>query len=271
MSKNIRKNSNVSSINPAEEISLGEDQGAPYGLDAPAASQVSGGNVFDAIEDFTSAGQITALRAIANSAIIVAVYSAHSFLTEEDAERAESARLRMAQNAELYSYAAAELLTLAQTSFDQPMTLDQALDFACKNAVSQANDDLPDEMLEILGITRDHLKLIDADAKRKAAQRDAALRQSMHDLREGLESEISSYLGDTGDAVLNTLTPEQHNALFAKVASKLQARVGQLLGMRARYSGAIGEAMLLASDVKAADKAYIAFARANAAELRNAA
>jgi hypothetical protein len=271
MSKNIRKNSNISSINPAEEISCGVDQGAPYGLDAPTANQISSGTVFDAIEGFTSVGQITALRSIANSAIIVAVYSAHTFLTEEDANKAEAARLRMVQNAELYNYTATSLLTLAQTPFDYPMTLEQALDFACKNAVSQANEELPDEMLDILGITREHLQLIDADAKRKAAKRDADLRQSMRDLREGLAGEVSSYLSASSDEVLNQLTPDQHQTLFTKVVGKLQARVGQLLGMRSRYSGAIGEAMLLANDVKVADKAYIAFMRANAAELRNAA
>lgn len=244
---------------------------APVGLAPSSPRQVSGATVFDVIPNLSSVGQITVLRAIANGALIASVFAAHDMLVTEDEERAEAARLRMAQQAELASHAALELGTLAQNAFDKPMTLDDALDFAATTAAERKPEDLPAEVLEALGITAEQLKLIDATEQQKAAQRSAKLRKSIRELREDIRAEVASFIGTDSSEVVNQLTADQHQALLRKAVQKSQARMQQLIGSRARYSGALGEAMLLASDIKTLDKALVGFTRANAGELRDVA
>lgn len=244
---------------------------APVGLAPSSPRQVSGATVFDVIPNLSSVGQITVLRAIANGALIASVFAAHDMLVTEDEERAEAARLRMAQQAELASHAALELGTLAQNAFDKPMTLDEALDFAATTAAERKPEDLPAEVLEALGITAEQLKLIDATEQQKAAQRSAKLRESIRELREDIRTEVASFIGTDSSEIVNQLTADQHQALLRKAVQKSQARMQQLIGSRARYSGALGEAMLLAGDIKTLDKALVDFTRANAGELRDAA
>ena len=277
MSKNIRKNTVTSLATGHFAESKGSDESsAPVGLEPTTASQVTGPTAFDVVEDLSSVGKIVALRAIANSALIAAVFAAHATVVadaadDRDEEKVDQARQRMAQQAELASWATVELGTLAQSRFDQPMTLGEALDFACSTAAERMPDDLPQEVLDALGISAEQLKLIDATEKQKAAQRSAALRESIRDRYDDIAAEVQSYLGTSIGDVTNTLNADQHQALLRKVGQKLQARMAQLIGMRARYSAALGEAMLLSADVKTADKALVAFTRANAGELRDAA
>ena len=248
-----------------------EEGNAPVGLERTSAAQVSGATVFDVVGDLSSIGQITVLRAVANSAIVVAVFAAHDVLIQEDEERVEAARRRMAQNAEVYSYAATELGTLAQSPFDQPMTLEQALDFAVNTAAERKPDELPDEVVEALGLTMEQVKLIDAVEQQKAAKRSSQLRESIRDNRDGIAAELASFVGAHSDDVVNQLDANQHQALLRKAVQKSQARMGQLVGMRSRYSAALGEAMLLSADIKTLDKAFVAFTRANSGELRDVA
>src|SRR5690606_8495610 len=161
--------------------------------------------------------------------------------------------------------------TLAQNAFDKPMTLDEALDFAATTAAERKPEDLPAEVLEALGITAEQLKLIDATEQQKATQRSAKLRESIRELREDIRAEVASFIGTDSSEIVNQLTADQHQALLRKAVQKSQARMQQLIGSRARYSGALGEAMLLAGDIKTLDKALVDFTRANAGELRDAA
>ena len=277
MSKNIRKNTVTSlATGHFSDRQGAEESTAPVGLEPTTASQVTGPTAFDVIEDLSSVGKIVALRAIANGALIAAVFAAHATVVadaadDRDEEKVDQARRRMAQQAELASWATAELGTLAQSRFDQPMTLGEALDFACSTASERQPDDLPQEVLDALGVSPEQVKLIDAAEKQKAAQRSAALRESVRERREDIAAEVHSYMGTGLGDVINTLDANQHQALLRKVGQKLQARMAQLIGMRARYSAALGEAMLLSADVKTADKALVAFTRANAGELRDAA
>lgn len=278
MSKTHTRKSNVSKLatgHYAEQQGT-EESTAPVGLEPSTANQVTGPTAFDVVEDLSSVGRIVALRSIANGALIAAVFAGHATVVadaaeERDEERVELSRRRMAQQAELASWATVELGTLAQSRFDQPMTLAEALDFASSTAAERQPDDLPQEVLDALGISAEQLKLIDATEKQKAAQRSAALRESIRDRYDDIAAEVQSYLGTSIGDVTNTLNADQHQALLRKVGQKLQARMAQLIGMRARYSAALGEAMLLSADVKVADKALVAFTRANAGELRDAA
>ena len=160
MSKNIRKNISAASAAIDELADRRADQAhaklelrdheftttenneanAPCGNAPSTAEQVSGTTVFDIIPRLSSVGQITALRSIANGAIISAVYAARDAVTVTDEDDEFAARVRMAQQAELYSYAAAELQTLASTPYDLPMSIDQAVEFAESSAAAQKPD-----------------------------------------------------------------------------------------------------------------------------------
>lgn len=261
---------------------------APLGLDPSAASQVSGNTIFDEVFNLSSIGQLTVLRSMANSALYSAIMAAHSRVTwdgpTDDTGALNAAELkrlayfeslpaRINQQRALYEYAAKEASHLSSSEFDAPMDFDTMFDFACTNASQQtANDDLPDDVLEALGITRAQLKLIDADEQKRQAKRDSDLRASLKEMRSSIAAEVGGLVPDLGnDEVTTSFTAEQHVRLYEKAVKKLQDRMAQLLGIRHRYDGALGDAMLLASDVKTLDKAYVAFRRRNSSELRNAA
>ena len=63
------------------------------------------------------------------------------------------------------------------------------------------------------------------------------------------------------EGVVDQLNPQQHLGLFNKISKKLSTRVRQVLGIRDRYDGALGDAMLLSADIRELDKAYIGFTR----------
>lgn len=258
---------------------------APLGTAASTAAQVSGTTVFDVIDDLSSVGQTTALRSIANGAICAAVFIANEYLSYDGPrgdtgeldgqqlqalERWEALPARMTQQADLYSWAAAKLVVLRTSKYDDPMTLGEAIEFAATSAgLNRQNDELPDEVLEALGISRAQLAMIDADERRRQAARDAALREQVRTNAAEIAGELGSMV-DTlhpNDAVLESFNADQHAALFRKVARKLSARMSQLLGMRSRYDAAIADAMLVSADVRSVDKAQVAFLRANEGEL----
>lgn len=279
MSKTHTRKSNVTSMATGHftDRSGAEESNAPVGLAPTTPEQVSGPTVFDVVGDLSSVGQIVILRSIANSAIIQAVYSAHDALVlrnaeDSDDEKIAAATARLARSAQLYSHATTELGTLAQNRFDQPMTLAEAVDFAANSATERKPEELPAEVLEALGITAEQLKLIDAVEQQKAAQRASRLRESIRENVEGITAEVNSFIGTFSDIdVTEQLTAPQHQALLRKGVEKLQAQMSRLIGMRSRYSAALGEAMLIGQDVKAIDKALVQFTRANIGELRDAA
>ena len=261
---------------------------APLGLDPTGASQVSGNTIFDEVFNLSSIGQLTVLRSMANSALYSAIMAAHTRVSwdgpTDDTGALNAAELkrlayfeslpaRINQQRALYEYAAKEASHLSSSEFDAPMDFDTMFDFACTNASQQSvNDDLPDDVLEALGITRAQLKLIDADEQKRQAKRDNELRASLKQVRGAIAAEVGGLVPDLGnDEVTTSFTAEQHVRLYEKAVKKLQSRMAQLLGIRHRYDGALGDAMLLASDVKTLDKAYVAFLRRNNGELRDAA
>lgn len=260
---------------------------APLGLDPSAASQVSGNTIFDEVFNLSSIGQLTVLRSMANSALYSAIMAAHTRVTwdgptEDNGELNAAELKRMAyfeslparinQQRALYEYAAKEAAALSNSEFDAPMDFDTMFDFACTHASQQQVNDLPDDVLEALGITRAQLKLIDADEQKRQAKRDSDLRASLKEMRSAIAAEVGGLVPDLGnDEVTTSFTAEQHVRLYEKAIKKLQSRMAQLLGIRHRYDGALGDAMLLANDVKTLDKAYVAFLRRNSSELRDAA
>lgn len=252
-----------------ERVTLGDI--APAGLAPSVGAQVSGATIFDVVEDLSSVGQVAVLRAVANGAICGAVFAQHQALTDDDEDRAEQAQQRAYQQAELYSYASDELAPLAMSQYDKAMTLEDALDFAGQQASDQrVPDELPDEFLEQLGISREALKLVDAQEQQKQKQRDAKLRESFRDRRDDIAAEVAGYIGGRSDNVVNDLVAEQHIALFNKAAKALSKRMTQLLAIRQRYDGALGEALLVSGDIKIVDKAFKHFRRENESETRAA-
>lgn len=265
-----------------------DEPDAPLGMEPSTAHAVSGNTLFDEVYSLSGPGQIVVFRSLANSALYSAIMNAHTRCawdgpTEDDGALTpqESKRLdyylslprRIQQSRELYEYAAKELLTLSTSEFDEPMSFDTMFKFVASNA-TQRNivDDMPDELLEAFGITRAQLRLIDADEQKRQAKKDAELRASISQLRSSIEIEVGGIAPELGSAdITEQLTAEQHIRLFTKAISKLQARITQLIGLRHRYDGALGDAMILATDVKALDKASINFRRRNAAEIRDAA
>lgn len=258
---------------------------APLGTASSTAASVTGATVFDTVDELSAIGQITALRSIANGAICAAVFIANEYLSYDGPrgdtgelsgqqlqalERWEALPARMTQQADLYSWAASRLLVLRSSKYDDPMTLGEAIEFAATSAgLNRQGDELPDEVLEALGISRAQLALIDADERRKQVARDQQLREQVRTNAADIAGELGSMVDvmHADDAVLGSFTADQHAGLYRKVARKLSARMSQLLGMRSRYDGAIGDAMLVSGDVRTLDKANVAFLRANEGEL----
>lgn len=262
---------------------------APAGLSPSSAKQVTGSTVFDIIDELSSTGQIVALRSLANGALYAAIMHAHTKVTwdgptQDDGALSvpeqrrldyyESLNGRINQQASLYAYASHQLAPLAATQFDEPMDFDTTFDFAANNAsqADRGDAEMPDELLEALGITRAQLKLIDAAEEKKRAERDVKLRESLREHRTVIQAEIGSLAYTQGDdQVTGTFTADQHVAMYRKVADKLRGRVNQLVAIRGRFDGALGEAMLVSADAKTVDKAYVQFARKNQSETRDAA
>lgn len=249
------------------------DQGHDHTVTKPRYDV--GATAFDAIEAMSSVGQITSYRAVANGAICGAVFAINDslMLQDEDDEKSDEARFRSAQQIELYLVAKDKLENLAITKFDMAMSLDDAIDFASKNAAGQRElTDLPDEVLKAIGIGRGELTLIDATEKQRQLQRDAKLRASLQTNERQIRAELLSLI-DNGftDGVMDQLNAQQHLGLYNKLAKKLSGRVRQVLGIRDRYDGALGDAMLLSADIRELDKQYVAFTRRNKEELRETA
>lgn len=260
---------------------------AMVGLAPSSGAQVSGNTLFDELFNLSSVGQVQVLRTVANGALYAAIMIAHDIVswdgpTDDDGtlneaevrrlEYYESLPRRLQQQIELYEYAVSELMPLATSPFDKPMDFDAMFDFVAANASRRSdNDELPDDVLEALGVTRDQLKLIDAAEAKKQQAKDVELRASIVEHEASIRAEINLDPGRGNSNVCDTLTAQQHANLLQKAVKKLQARVHQLLAIRNRYDGALGEAMLIATDAKTLDKAYAAFVRRNAAELQQAA
>lgn len=227
-----------------------------------------GPNVFDAISSMSHVGQVTAYRAIGNSAICCAVYNCFNFLDSDcDDEIAEQL---MRQNVELYDFCGTELETLAATKFDRPLTVEDAVKFIASNATASLNlDTLPNDVLEALDITPEQLKLIDAKAKEAQAKRNIKLRESMSQKADAITKELNATVGSGTEHVVDQLTAQRHANLFQKVSIKLKAKQMQVLGVRDRYQGALSDAMLLSNDIRELDKAYVNFLRRNAGDLRD--
>lgn len=234
-------------------------------------------DAFAVIEDLSLPGQKVALRAIANSAICGLVFLAHTFTswdgpTHDDGELAPADIKRLefferlphliSQKAELYTVAAMRLAPLAMSMFDKPMSLDDALDFAANAAASQMPGDLPDELLEQLGISRAQLKLIDEAEHKRRVQQDVKLRESVRVNLAAIRHEVEHHLNRAGDdeqAVIDALDTATHAALFGKVAAKLSRGLTDALAKRDRYDGALADAMLISGDIRFWDKAQRRF------------
>lgn len=302
MSKNIRKNSAASIEqqikNEDAELSRLDtrshefthhddtDENAPAGRANSVARQVSGPTVFDAIEDLSSVGQVTSYRSLANGALCGAVFALNELLgwtgpTEDNGQlgarglialsRYERLRPRIGQLVDLHNYAALQLAPLIGDSvFDAAMTLDEAIEFACNNAgMQQDTDRLPNEVLEALGLSAAEVAAIDAEDAVKRVAEGQKLRQSLRDNAEGIKAELENQidLALGSEDVVTSFNAMQHRALLQKTQRKLSARLKQLVAQRNRYTGAIGDAMLISADVRAMDKAFVKFCRANVGEL----
>lgn len=245
---------------------------APAGMAPSTGSQVTGITVIDLVEDLSSPGQIAVLRAIANGAICGAVFAQHQALTDDDEDRAEAAGFRAAQNAELYSFISDKIGPLVMTQYDRPMTLEQAIDFASSQARdNRVNEELPEEFLEMLGLSREAVKLIDATEQQKQKARSEKLRESIRLNAEAITADVASFIGTDSDNVVNELTAEQHVALYDKSSKALSKALTRLIAVRSRYDGALGEALLVSADIKIVDKAFRDFRKKNDSELRDAA
>jgi hypothetical protein len=237
----------------------------------------SGGDVFAIIPDMSRVGQVTSYRALANGAIAAAIYIAHDLLglDREEGEKFDELNGRLVKQCELYNIALGECGTLAQSDFEMPMDFDTMFDLLANSSAQRKSAELPDEVLEALGITRSQLRLIDAEGERERQARDQALRASLRDNADGIRAEVESIMGSTDAAdvsqFLDSLDVNTHAALFRKLYDKLSAAQHRALKNRDRYSAGLSDAMLLTSDIKIADKANTAFLRRNAGALRDVA
>ncbi|MDO5610535.1 MAG: hypothetical protein Q4G62_07170 [Pseudomonadota bacterium] len=240
--------------------------------------------IFNAIDTMSRAGQIVCLRAIANGAVCGAALAFHDAITKENEDEAEEARKRAVRQSELYACIHSLLEPISQEpKYDMPMDVEAALIFASQNAVSQAPIEMTDELLEEFGLTKAEVAAIDDLEKRRSAERDAKKRASIRENMDGIRSELWSAIDDTrydiswedqengvesGDKehehleeLVADMEDAQMEALYEKVSAKMHARIGQLIGLRGRYKGAVGEAFVLRDDLKKLDTAFVKFSR----------
>lgn len=260
---------------------------APAGRAPSVARQVTGPTVFDVAEDLSSVGQKTVYRSLANGGLCGAVFAYNELLnwdgpTMDNGQlgprglialaRYERLRPRIGQMIDLHNYAALQLAPLVEpgNNFDACMTLDEAIEFACNNAGTQQDQDvLPPEVLAALGLSALDVAAIDAEEAVKRAAEGVKLRASFRENAEAIKAELvnSIDLALGSDDVTTSFNAMQHRNLLAKTQRKLSARMKQLVAARNRYTGAIGDAMLISADVRLIDKAFVQFCRANVGEL----
>lgn len=302
MSKNVRKNSSVEKQIKAEDAERAalelrnhefagdtrDEDDAPAGRGESVAAQVSGPTLFDALEDCSSVGQVTAWRAISNGAKCGVVFAVNERLswdgpTHDNGElgvrgllalaRYERMPARIGHLIDLANYADLMLEPLVAGGFpgDRSMSLDEVIEFACNNAGmnQEPQDQLPVEVLEALGISREEIAAIDAEEATKRAVEGQKLRASCRENAEAIRAELVGQLDIAlgTDDVTTSMNAQQHRALFQKILKKMGARLKQLIASRSRYTGAVQDAMFVASDSKQLDKAYVQFCRANVGEL----
>lgn len=243
--------------------------------------------VFGCIDELSLPGQRVALRAIANSAVCSAVFLAHSYTswdgpTHDTGELTESEMRQLdyyerlpsmlSERAELYSIAYNRYSPMAQGPRDMPMSLKDAIEFATTRGGSTPSPDLPDELLEQLGITRAQLRLIDEAESKRRERQDAQLREAIKENVASITSEIESEFrvvnrGDFDEQeAIERLPVKANAALFDKISKKLGEGMGRAIAQRARNQNALGEAMLLSGDIKLWDKIHRAFLKETAGD-----
>lgn len=266
------------------------DEDAPAGRGPSVARQVTGPTVFDVIEDMSSIGQISSWRSLANGSLCGVVFALNERMnwdgpTEDNGQlgvrgllalaRYEQLGPRIGRLIDLHNYAALQLAPLiGDSTFDACMTLDDAIEFASNNAgMNREQDQLPAEVLAALGLSREDLAVIDAEEATRQAIAGQKLRQSVRDNSEAIRAELVNQIDIAlgNDEVTTTYNAMQHRSMLQKTQKNLAKRLKQLIAARSRYTSAISDAMLLSADVRALDKAFVAFCRANSGELNETA
>lgn len=235
-----------------------------------------GNDVFTAIENLSVVGQVTGYRALANSAVCGAVFLSNTLLswdgpTDDTGELTptelrqlefyQSLPQRICAKAELYDVACDRLLGVAQSDFDKPMSLEDAIDFAATQSTAQVPAELPQEILEALGITKAQLALIDSQETQRRQAEVKKLRASVQINRAGIASQVGSYLSTAHSEqdVIAQIDVDTMGGLYQKVSQKLSGGIGRALAKRDRYENALGDAMMLSRDLPTLDASYKAF------------
>lgn len=301
MSKTIRKtttsknndivNNEKSLAKLQAEENAKREETKPYGTEPGTGAQLSGRTVFDALDEAQSTTQLAGYRALANSAIFGACLQALDMVDDERraneandqdvADRQEQARQRLNTQVKLYNYACYAMAPFVQSQYDEAMTAEAALDFISTNNRALQSREMSDETLDAYGLTREDYKHARAVAAQRQKERDAATRQRMRDHRAEVLEAVNTRLSGQLDEqyiheLLNSFTADQHVRMYTKVLTKLRARAADLLVRSENFNGEMSmqlksDAGVIATDAKFIDAAYVAFARANANELRLAA
>lgn len=233
-----------------------------------------GPSIFDAVSQLSSAGQLVALRSIAASGIVGAVYAANQALqtygtthVKDDIALARANRL-----CRMYTWAKIELDTLGADRFNQPFTLDEAIAFASSNGRPAEIDAfaINAELLQYVGMTREEAQAAAEQARARQADRNQRIRGEVKDNADGIKSELHSFLYSTSGEDLESLIPATSQvALFAKVHKALSARMKSIVGnimIGRSYDGAEADLGLLRGDVMVLDKLKLQFLRRNAGD-----
>lgn len=294
MSKNIQKNNKPTNTEIVEankkldrlqiEDNAKMEQPAPYGTTPARGDQLAGRTIFDTVEGLSSITQLNVHRIVANGAIFGAVLQGLDYLDDTRranessdqamADRKEQARQRLRDQCALYSYSTTQMAPLVQSEYDEAMTADSAVEFIASNNRQLQSRELSDDVLDAYGLTREDYKHAKVVAMQRQADRDAQTRARLKDLRAEVLDEVNSRLESSDN--LPALTADQHVRLYRKVLNKLRAKVGALLVRSEDFDGELAmqmrsDAGIISQDAKLIDAAYVAFARANINELRQAA
>lgn len=260
---------------------------SPMGLAPSSNDRATQGNVFDAIESLDDNGaKAVCHSALAYRAGFALIMGAHSLLRNNgfDTRKADDAtdetsdkiRSGMLRNAAMFNFCRDEGFTVAMSPFEQPQSLDDIFASALKQNAKKVVG-LSKEDREMMGISEAEAEHLEAAARRRAEITAKAIGDSLEEHKHEVKAIILNMLDNVGnDRPDDRFDIPQHAQLFETVIKSLDRNRARSVTVGMEYDGdfraeRFADARELNFAVKAVEKSYTAFRRANLSELRDAA
>lgn len=259
--------------------SIGNLSAGPDGQtqDEPAKYDV-GEDVFDIVDNFGTKSSRTAFKAIGNSALATAIYSANFALSRMDQNQEETndevieddsvreAQYRTSLYADLYFHAFAECQALADNpKYDLPMTPEGMFDFLTTSEPQERDVDSSWlALVKAMDLSPEEIQI--AREQRKVALRRQQLKNQKQ-LKERRAEILDMIARGSAFFRAERFTAVQHLKFFKVVHKKLRDDAKRALNFAGQYEDAEVDALQYTSDSNRVDKAMVAFRRRNRDDL----